>query len=127
MKHFVFLLTFFLVSCGTIQQGTQEIGTTSVQVSESFAVATLAPVGTFEWKAAPAYTQLIILTNGVEKLLADKKISIDAAKKVHSAATAIHQQLNMAVELDAKGDHQTANTILATAGIQILALQSTLK
>ena len=61
------------------------------------AFATLAPEGTLEWRASPAYTGLAAARHQAAKNLRKRRITVDQAKAAQALADAIRSDLDRAV------------------------------
>lgn len=96
-----------------------------------FAAATLAPAGSFEFKAAPAYTQLIMKRHRAEYLLKYGQISKSFAISVQTRADAVRKLLDQAIvackQDDKTGkctnDPKTANALLRSAKAQLAQIK----
>lgn len=122
------LLALGLAACGSAPEKTQALmGAAQVDPIESFAVGTLAPIGTFEYKAAPAYTKLAMLRHNAAKKLRAGDITVQAAIDLQTAADGVRALLDAAVRDDAQGRNDAATTKLIAAGVQLFAAESALE
>lgn len=86
-------------------------------------LGTLAPIGSFEYKAASSYTALAAYRDKVYSLLADDKISVDLAQAAQNNADRVRELLDDALRACAqdnhtgkcKGDEARASKFLAQA------------
>ena len=125
---FASLLAFALAACSSSPEKTQALATAaSIEPFSSYAAATLAPVGSFEWKAAPVYTKLAMLRHRAAKQLRAGEIGVQAAIDTQLAADSIRAMLDGAVRDDAQGRGVDAAKKLIAAGAHLLAVESALE
>lgn len=61
------------------------------------AVATLAPLGSFEWQVAPDYTRMAMTRRIAARLLTQGRITVEVAEQVQAEADAARRLLDEAV------------------------------
>lgn len=69
-----------------------------------FAVGTVASIGSFEFKAAPLYTQLAIARHQAAVKLRHREISVDQAQAVQDAADKVRKLLDSALSTCAQDE-----------------------
>lgn len=122
------LLAFALAACSSSPEKTQAIiAAAQIEPLSSYAVATLAPIGSFEHKAAPAYTKLALLRNNAAKKLRAGEITVQAAIDVQAAADGVRATLDAALRDDAENRSDAATKKLIAAGVQLFAAESALE
>jgi len=127
MTRFIFvsLLALLLAACSsTPDRAAAIIAAAQLEPIESYAVATLAPIGSFEWQAAPAYTKLAMMRHNAAKALRKGEISVEDAIEVQNAADAIRAVLDAAVNDDVAGRREDATRKLLKAGLQLVAAET---
>jgi len=88
-----------------------------------FAVATVAPWGTFEHEAAPAYTRLAVALRVTSNRLTTGRITASQARTVLSTAEATKAVLDAARARADRGDREGARVDLADALVQVDAVE----
>ncbi len=83
-----------LASCA---QAPVQLASTPQRDTGVIAVATLAPLGSFEWQVAPDYTRLAVTRRLAARLLAQGRISVEVAEQVQVEADAARRLLDAAV------------------------------
>lgn len=83
--------------------------------SGAFAVATLAPFGSFEWQLAPGYTRLAVLRRQAARALDRHQIDLARAITVQARADAARRQLDDARAMSDRADKDGAERALAQA------------
>lgn len=128
MKYFVMALAVALLcACGFIgQQSSQPVGNGNAQ-GGLVAFATLAPIGTFEYKAAPAYTQLAALRYRAASLLRKSRITVAEAEDVQAQADHVRKQLDAAVKASDANQSTNADVLLASAYVDLAAATATIE
>lgn len=125
---FASLVALALAACSSSPEKTQAIiAAAQSEPLESFAVGTLAPVGSFEWQAAPAYTKLALLRHSAAKKLRAGEITVSTALDVQAAADGIRSQLDAAIAADAAKQSTEAAKLLIAAGVQLFAAEAALE
>jgi len=81
----------------------------------TFAIATLAPWGSFEHEAAPAYTRLAVTRRLAANRLDAGRIDVSLARRVQDAADAARTALDAARARADRGDRDGARGDLAGA------------
>lgn len=81
----------------------------------TYAIGTLAPLGSFEWKAAPAYTRLAVLRHNAAVSLRAGRINVDDAETIQSRADHIRSLLDAAIKADAQHQTPIAEMLLQSA------------
>jgi len=84
-----------------------------------FAVATVAPWGSFEHEAAPAYTRLAVARRLAANRLDAGRITVSQAQRVQDAADAARAALDAARARADRGDRDGARGDLAGALAQV--------
>lgn len=82
-------------------------------------VGTLAPVDSHEWRAAPAWTQLLILRHRAARLLDARQIDIATAKRIQALADEARSHLDAAAAADRAGDAAKAEKALLDAQLKL--------
>ncbi len=83
---------------------------------QSYAIGTLAPLGSFEWYAAPSYTRNAVLRHNAAVQLRKGAITVEQAVDIQARADHIRQLLDAAVAADAKKKPTEAQLLLKAAG-----------
>lgn len=89
--------------------------------------ATLAPLGSFEWRAAPTYTRNAVLRHRAAVLLNDQRITVAEATRIQASADGVRRLLDQAVRLDAGQDSAAALAVLAKAVADLAAAEHSLE
>lgn len=76
---------------------------------------TLAPAGSFEWQAAPAYTALAALRHRAARELRRGRIDAGTARETQRRADAVRRDLDSALAIERAGDRTMAGALLAAA------------
>lgn len=76
----------------------------AAETDVGFAVATLAPLGSYEMKLAPGYTRIAVIAHQLDKALKAGSITKDQAQSAHDAAQHVKMLLDQA--LSACGEDQ---------------------
>lgn len=88
--------------------------------------ATLAPVGTVEWRAAPTFTQLAAMRRRAAILLDRGRISVQVAVEVQAAGDVIRQLLDQALAAGVAKDEARADTLINEASTRLHAARDLL-
>lgn len=67
--------------------------------------ATLAPVNSFEWKAAPVYTRLAVMRHSAASALRNKQIPVALARSIQTMADEVRVLLDASLKACAQNDH----------------------
>lgn len=81
----------------------------------TFAVATIAPFGSFEFEAAPAYTRLAVARRLAARRLSDGRMTVEHAIAVQAAADDARRALDAAAAAASSGDRAGARDQLGDA------------
>jgi hypothetical protein len=92
-----------------------------------FAVATLAPWGSFEHEAAPAYTRLAVARRLTANRLDAGRITVSQARRVQDAADAARAALDAARARADRGDREGARSDLAGAVALVDAVEQIIR
>lgn len=82
-------------------------------------VGTLAPEHSFEWRAAPSWTQLLVLRHRTARLLDAKAIDVATAKRIQALADEARAKLDEAAKADTAGDAARAERALLDAQMKL--------
>ncbi len=82
-------------------------------------VGTLAAENSHEWRAAPAWTQLIVLRHRAARLLDERRIDLAAAKRIQVLADEARGLLDAAAAADAAADTAKAAALLTEAQLRL--------
>lgn len=116
MKYFIaILIALSLTACATQQSATPLMGATPPSRG-SQAFATLAPLGSFEWRAAPYYTRNAALRHRAAALLDARRISVADARDLLNRTNSVRGLLDAAVAMDVRGNTDGAAGALGDAG-----------
>jgi hypothetical protein len=96
-----------------------------------YMAASLAPLGSFEWVAAPRYTELATVRHNAAVKLRKGQISVEQAEAVQARADGVRKLLDAAVAACAQDDRtgqcqgstQKASRLLVRASTQLAALK----
>jgi hypothetical protein len=96
-----------------------------------FVAATLAPLNSFEFKAAPSYTRLAVVRRNALVALRNGKITADQAQAVQDRANAVRVLLDRALATCAQSnktgkctkDAASAERLLQAANAQLVAIK----
>lgn len=83
----------------------------------SFAVGTLAALGSFEYQTAPAYTRLIMARRNATTAISKGRITVETAESVQSAADTVRKLLDSSLAVCKQNDKTgkcTGNSAKAT-------------
>ena len=89
----------------------------------SYAVATLAPFGSFEWRAAPVYTRLAVLRKQTARRLNRGEIRVETAIEVQSQADSVRGNLDAARAAHDAGKTELAERLLTQAEAWVVSLE----
>ncbi len=87
--------------------------------SKPLVVGTLAAENSHEWRAAPAWTQLIVLRHRAARLLDERRIDLAAAKRIQVLADEARGLLDAAAAADAAADTAKAAALLTEAQLRL--------
>lgn len=121
--HALLLVTGALALAGC-QPSASGLATPAPAGNSVMAFATLAPLGSFEWHAAPVYTRNAALRSRAAGLLRAKRITQAQARAVLAGTDRVRQLLDHAVALDAGKQSAAAATDLGQARAQLAAAQT---
>lgn len=96
-----------LVACGSTAPRVQEIQpieAAALSDDGAIAIATLAPLGSFEWRVAPSFTRSALLRRNAERQLRRHELSFDRGAGVLAATDRARAALDAAVKADAAKD-----------------------
>jgi len=88
---------------------------TSRQDQGPIVVATLAPFGSFEWRAAPVYTRLALLRKQTARRLNRGEITVDTGIEVQAQADSARGSLDSARAAHDAGKTELAERLLTQA------------
>lgn len=91
-----------------------------------FAVGTLAPLGSFEWKIAPSYTRLATVRHNAARALKQHRLTFAEAVDVLDATDRARAALDAAVVADSKKDSKGAEREAAAGAAAIVEAESIL-
>lgn len=87
---------------------------------------TLAPLGSFEWKASPSYTRLAVARHNAAQAVHNKSLSVDAAFTVLNLTDAARKALDDAVTADANKQPVKAELLLSAATVALTQAEAIL-
>ena len=90
-----------------------------VTPNKPLVVGTLAAEHSHEWRAAPAWTQLIVLRHRAARLLDERQIDVTAAKRIQALADDARAKLDAAAAADTAGDASRAAALLTEAQLRL--------
>ena len=126
MKHVIaLLLAATLTACAT-QTTAPLISAAPVARGVQF-FGTLAPLGSFEWQIAPAYTRNAALRHRAAALLDARRITIEQAREVLTHTDRARMALDAAVKLDARGHTDGRAAALGDAARNLQHAEAILK
>lgn len=90
-------------------------------------IGTLAPLGSFEWKAAPTYTQNAALRRRAAGLLRAGRIDVAAAQRVQERADLVRSRLDQALAAEQARQNERAEQLLDQARAELVAAATELE
>lgn len=116
-------LAALLTACA----GTAPLQATGAPPARIVGFATLAPLGSFEWRAAAPMTALAKLRHDAARDLRAGRIGAATARDIQSRADAIRALIDGAIKSDKNGDGIGAENDLITATEQLVTAIAILK
>lgn len=138
MQRFIVCIAFlaamvFLAGCASVAPApstepvTHQLqGSTDAEGTGIFAVGTLAPLGSFEWKIAPSYTRLATVRHNAARALKQHRLTFADAVDVLDATDRARAALDAAVVADSKKDSKGAEREAAAGAAAIVEAESIL-
>lgn len=109
-----------LAACVTEQVAQPLEASAAATDDGSYSAATLAPLGSFEWKIAPSYTRNALVRHNTAKALRKQEITLAVASNVLKATDRARTLLDNAIAADARKDVVSAEN-LAKAAADVIA------
>lgn len=110
------LLAVGLLLCACAQVATQPLPAPAQDSADTtFAVATLASIGSFEYEAAPAFTRNAALRHRSAALARAHKIDVDTLKQAIENCDRARAQLSAALKADREHNSVRAHQLLNDA------------
>jgi len=102
-KLLLVMAVSLLAACGSLQtqQPPTPLEANARSGFDTFAAGTLAPIGSFEWQAAPTYTQNAVLRHNAARALQKGSITLETAEEIQKRTDRVRELLDAAVKADA--------------------------
>lgn len=126
MKHLsVLLIALSLTACAA--PATTPLSSDAQPSRQSRMFGTLAPLDSFEWRAAPYYTRNAALRYRAAALLDARRISVAEAHEIQQRANGVRGMLDAAVAMDQRGNAAGAAGALEKAGRWLIEAEALIK